>query len=42
MLKLNHLLDDKMHARATVRIALLLATLGGKSQFGGQRFGEMK
>ncbi|MAH60840.1 MAG: DNA-directed RNA polymerase subunit beta [Legionellales bacterium] len=43
MLKLNHLVDDKMHARATGSYSLVTQQpLGGKSQFGGQRFGEME
>ncbi|GIT36555.1 MAG: hypothetical protein Ct9H300mP6_04230 [Gammaproteobacteria bacterium] len=40
--KLNHLVGDKMHARSTGHTALLPTTLGGKAQFGGQRFGEME
>jgi len=43
MLKLNHLVDDKMHARATGPYSLITQQpLGGKAQFGGQRFGEME
>jgi DNA-directed RNA polymerase subunit beta len=43
MLKLNHLVDDKMHARATGPYSLVTQQpLGGKAQFGGQRFGEME
>lgn len=43
MLKLNHLVDDKMHARSTGSYSLITQQpLGGKSQFGGQRFGEME
>ena len=43
MLKLNHLVDDKMHARSTGSYSLVTQQpLGGKSQFGGQRFGEME
>src|SRR5712672_4408424 len=43
MLKLNHLVDDKMHARSTGPYSLVTQqTLGGKAQFGGQRFGEME
>ena len=43
MLKLNHLVDDKMHARSTVPYSLVTQQpLGGKAQFGGQRFGEME
>ena len=42
MLKLNHLVDDKMHARSTGPYSLVTQQpLGGKTQFGGQRFGEM-
>jgi len=42
MLKLNHLVDDKMHARSTGPYSLVTQQpLGGKAQFGGQRFGEM-
>jgi DNA-directed RNA polymerase subunit beta len=41
MLKLNHLVDDKMHARSTGSYSLVTQQpLGGKAQFGGQRFGE--
>ncbi|HHQ42365.1 MAG TPA: DNA-directed RNA polymerase subunit beta, partial [Chromatiales bacterium] len=43
MLKLNHLVDDKMHARSTGPYSLVTQQpLGGKAQFGGQRFGEME
>ena len=43
MLKLNHLVDDKMHARSTGSYGLVTQQpLGGKAQFGGQRFGEME
>src|SRR5690606_23731655 len=43
MLKLNHLVDDKMHARSTGSYRLVTQQpLGGKAQFGGQRFGEME
>lgn len=43
ILKLNHLVDDKMHARSTGSYSLVTQQpLGGKSQFGGQRFGEME
>lgn len=42
MLKLNHLVDDKMHARFTGSTALLPSSRCGKAQFGGQRFGEME
>ena len=43
MLKLNHLVDDKMHARSTGPYSLVTQQpLGGKTQFGGQRFGEME
>jgi len=42
-LKLNHLVDDKMHARSTGPYSLVTQQpLGGKAQFGGQRFGEME
>ena len=42
-LKLHHLVDDKMHARSTGPYSLVTQqTLGGKAQFGGQRFGEME
>src|SRR5690606_31322823 len=42
MLKINHLVDDKMHARSTGSYSLVTQQpLGGKAQFGGQRFGEM-
>src|SRR3546814_10013239 len=41
MLKLNHLVDDKMHARSTGPYSLVTQQpLGGKAQFGGQRFGR--
>ncbi len=43
MVKLNHLVDDKMHARSTGPYSLITQQpLGGKAQFGGQRFGEME
>ena len=43
MLKLNHLIEDKMHARSTGSYSLVTQQpLGGKAQFGGQRFGEME
>ena len=43
MLKLNHLVDDKMHARSTGPYSLVTQQpLGGKAKFGGQRFGEME
>lgn len=43
MLKLNHLVDDKMHARSTGSYSMVTQQpLGGKAQFGGQRFGEME
>ncbi|QTJ62841.1 DNA-directed RNA polymerase subunit beta [Candidatus Nardonella dryophthoridicola] len=43
MMKLNHLVDDKIHARSTGSYSLITQQpLGGKSQFGGQRFGEME
>jgi len=43
MLKLNHLVDEKMHARSTGPYSLVTQQpLGGKAQFGGQRFGEME
>ena len=43
LLKLNHLVDDKMHARSTGSYSLVTQQpLGGKAQFGGQRFGEME
>ena len=43
MMKLHHLVDDKMHARSTGSYSLVTQQpLGGKAQFGGQRFGEME
>jgi DNA-directed RNA polymerase subunit beta len=43
MIKLNHLVDDKMHSRSTGSYSLVTQQpLGGKAQFGGQRFGEME
>jgi DNA-directed RNA polymerase subunit beta len=43
VMKLNHLADDKMHARSTGPYSLVTQQpLGGKAQFGGQRFGEME
>ncbi|MCU9936318.1 hypothetical protein NWP96_04315 [Mycoplasmopsis cynos] len=43
MLKLNHMVDDKMHARSVGLYSLITQQpLGGKSQNGGQRFGEME
>jgi len=41
-LKLHHLVDEKMHARSTGPYSLVTQPLGGKAQFGGQRFGEME
>jgi len=43
ILKLSHLVDDKIHARSTVPYSMITQqTLGGKAQFGGQRFGDME
>ena len=43
MLKLNHLVEDKIHMRSTGPYSLITQQpLGGKAQFGGQRFGEME
>jgi DNA-directed RNA polymerase subunit beta len=43
MMKLTHQVDDKMHARSTGPYSLITQQpLGGKAQFGGQRFGEME
>ena len=43
IVKLNHLVDDKMHARSTGPYSMITQQpLGGKAQFGGQRFGEME
>jgi DNA-directed RNA polymerase subunit beta len=43
MMKLDHLVEDKIHARSTGQYSLITQQpLGGKAQFGGQRFGEME
>ena len=43
MMKLSHMVDDKMHARSTGPYSLITQQpLGGKAQFGGQRLGEME
>ena len=42
MMKLNHLVEDKIHMRSIVLLLITQQPLGGKAQFGGQRFGEME